>query len=248
MARGEIGKFKEKLILCRKAGLSSFVWGHRGLGKSQLHLELANDEGIGFIDMRLSQSEASDLMGLPFADVENQRTIYLAPEMLPKGDLSEEEFWALIDKEAGELAKGEDGEVLSKEQQDPLILEARRVMYEKTQGRRREGILFLDEPNRAQDDVLQAVFQLVLDRKIGNYILPAGWSIHCAGNYSNGQYQTNGFSDAAFLDRFCHIHFVGGESTLEEWCRWAADKYGEAASGAIEFAPRTSTSSTARSG
>jgi hypothetical protein len=45
-----------------------------------------------------------------------------------------------------------------------------------------EGILFLDELNSAPLSVQAAIYQLVLDRKIGEYTLPKGWRIVCAGN------------------------------------------------------------------
>ncbi|MDM5270812.1 MoxR family ATPase [Sulfurovum sp. zt1-1] len=45
-----------------------------------------------------------------------------------------------------------------------------------------EGILFLDELNSAPPSVQAAIYQLVLNRQIGEYILPEGWRIICAGN------------------------------------------------------------------
>jgi hypothetical protein len=44
------------------------------------------------------------------------------------------------------------------------------------------GILFLDELNSASTSVQSAIYQLILDRKIGEYSLPEGWRIVCAGN------------------------------------------------------------------
>lgn len=45
-----------------------------------------------------------------------------------------------------------------------------------------EGILFLDELNSAPPSVQAAIYQLVLNRKMGEYELPKGWRIICAGN------------------------------------------------------------------
>ena len=45
-----------------------------------------------------------------------------------------------------------------------------------------EGILFLDELNSAPPSVQAAIYQLVLNRKMGEYSLPKGWRIVCAGN------------------------------------------------------------------
>lgn len=44
------------------------------------------------------------------------------------------------------------------------------------------GILFLDELNAAPPSVQAAVYQLVLERRLGEYVLPETWRIVCAGN------------------------------------------------------------------
>lgn len=45
-----------------------------------------------------------------------------------------------------------------------------------------KGILFLDELNSAPPSVQAAIYQLVLNRQMGEYVLPKGWRIICAGN------------------------------------------------------------------
>jgi len=45
-----------------------------------------------------------------------------------------------------------------------------------------KGILFLDELNSAPPSVQAAIYQLVLNRKMGEYSLPKQWRIICAGN------------------------------------------------------------------
>jgi len=45
-----------------------------------------------------------------------------------------------------------------------------------------KGIIFLDEFNQAPPLVQSSFFQLILDRKIGNYTLPKDWVVFCAGN------------------------------------------------------------------
>ena len=42
------------------------------------------------------------------------------------------------------------------------------------------GVLFLDELNRAPTLVQNACFQLVLDRRLGEYVLPDGWRVVAA--------------------------------------------------------------------
>jgi hypothetical protein len=48
-----------------------------------------------------------------------------------------------------------------------------------------KGILFLDELNSAPLSVQAAIYQLVLDRRIGEYTMPNNWRIVCAGNKIN---------------------------------------------------------------
>lgn len=83
-----------------------------------------------------------------------------------------------------------------------------------------KGILFLDEMNRATKDILQAVFQLVLDKRINEYKLPDGWHVVTASNPNTDDYSVTSFEDAAFLDRFCHIKLT---PTVKEWVKWAKD-------------------------
>jgi len=220
----KIGTITEAILLCKEAGVTPWVHGHRGLGKSSLVKQLCERNNWGFIDLRLSQCEASDIRGLP--DKQGNRTVYLPPNDMPSADLTDEQI-------AREL-----GEFPSTDGSQSEILENVRVWNEKAaliQPRFQKGILFLDEINRAADDVMQAVFQLVLDRKVGSYVLPVGWGIVCAGNFMEG-YQVNGFSDPAFLNRFCHMVLSAGESTLDEWASFMANAHGQAASDVIEFA------------
>lgn len=214
----KISLIKEAVSLCKESGVAPFIWGHRGLGKSSLVRQLAVEKGWGFIDLRCSQLEASDVRGLP--DRVDGRTHYLPPADMPIGDLGD----AAIAAEIGELP-------------DESDLEATRqfhIRYNRLQPRYQKGILFLDEVNRAQDDVLQAIFQLVLDRKVGQYVLPPGWCVVAAGNFMEG-YQVSGFDDPAFLNRFCHLTLSAGETTMEEWINYMGGVHGESASQVVEF-------------
>jgi len=82
-----------------------------------------------------------------------------------------------------------------------------------------KGILFLDELNRGRPDVLQSVFQIALDKRIGtHYELPKGWSIVAAGNPGDADYQVTDI-DPALLGRFCHVHLT---PTKDEWLDFAS--------------------------
>ncbi len=243
MAR--ISTIKQCLEICRAAGITPFVWGHRGLGKSSLVVQLCAEMGWGFLDLRCSQLEASDVRGLPETGVnlglkDDFRTHYLPPADMPVGDLTRkqvtEDLAKLLNIKVGDDQDKIADAIQTKLQTADLETERRYFdLLQKLQPRFQNGILFIDEVNRAQDDVLQAIFQLVLDRRVGQYVLPPGWCVVSAGNYMEG-YMVSGFNDPAFLDRFCHLTLSGGETTLEEWVNYMSDVHGGEASDVIEFA------------
>jgi hypothetical protein len=158
--------------LFRNKIAGNIIGGH-GLGKSTAVREYAQEQGIGFIDLRLGQMEVGDLLGLPEITNDkdgNKVTVFARPKWFP------------------------------------------------TEGR---GILFLDELNRSKRDVIQAVFQLVLDRKLHDYTLPEGWQVISAMNPSTDDYQTLDLSDKAFNDRFCHIKVT---SSYQDFVDYGTEK------------------------
>lgn len=79
-------------------------------------------------------------------------------------------------------------------------------------------IIFLDEINRARRDVLQAVFQLVLDKRLHRYELPVNCHVIGAMNPNTEDYIVTDISDQAFLDRFL---FVKLTPSTKEWLQYA---------------------------
>jgi len=83
-----------------------------------------------------------------------------------------------------------------------------------------KGILFLDELNAAPPLVQAACYQLILDRKLGEYELPEGWVILAAGNRETDRAVTSRMS-SALANRFVHIYF---DVDVSDWIDWALDK------------------------
>lgn len=84
-------------------------------------------------------------------------------------------------------------------------------------GSQKEGILFLDELNTAAPMVQASAYQLILDRKIGEYTLPEGWAIVAAGNRESDRGVV--FRMASPLaNRFVHLEM---EASVEDWVEWA---------------------------
>jgi hypothetical protein len=79
------------------------------------------------------------------------------------------------------------------------------------------GVLFLDELNRAPTLVQNGCLSLILDRKLGEYTLPDGWSVVAAcNNESDGGGITRMIS--ALSNRFAHI---SATTDVADWCKWA---------------------------
>lgn len=148
-----------------------FLWGAPGIGKSDIVYQLAHDRRIGFIDKRLSQSDPTELKGLPWPDAERGVMRFLRDDELPV-----------------------DG----------------------------EGILFLDEMNNAPASVQAPAYQLILNRRLGKYVLPDGWAVVAAGNRSSDRSVVHKMA-AALANRFVHIDM---QPDTEDWIAWALNHGG----------------------
>jgi len=83
------------------------------------------------------------------------------------------------------------------------------------------GILFLDEINRARFDVIQAAFQLVLDRQVGLHKILSNWFIVCAGNLGEeDKTEVTEISDSALNNRFIHYK-ISDSGLFDCWMDWA---------------------------
>jgi MoxR-like ATPase len=142
---------------------AAMIWGPPGVGKSSIVAQVAVENDLRFVDVRLSQLAPTDLRGLPVA-VEGTST-WFPPEFLPR-----------------------DG----------------------------AGILFLDELNMAAPTMQGVAQQLVLDRRVGSYVLPDGWFVWAAGNRK--QDRASVFEmPAPLANRFLHVDI---EPDLDDFRRY----------------------------
>ena len=144
----------------------SFLWGAPGIGKSSIVKQIAVEQEVAFIDLRLALMDPTDLKGIPFYDKESHTALWAPPAFLP---------------------------------------------------REGEGILFLDELNSAAPSVQSSAYQLILDRKVGEYELPEGWAIVAAGNREGDRGVTYRMP-APLANRFVHFEL---DVSLEDWREWA---------------------------
>ena len=87
------------------------------------------------------------------------------------------------------------------------------------EGEKAEGVIFLDELNHAPPSVLHALYQLILDRKVGeSYKLPDGILVIGAGNYaSEDEFLTD--MPAPLRNRMSIYEL--GKPSVDEWVEWA---------------------------
>lgn len=162
-------ELKEVLRGLISSKIPTFLWGHPGVGKSSLVSQIAKENNMEFIDLRLSLLDPTDLRGIPFFDKDEKSAIWAKPEFLPKSDSN------------------------------------------------KKGILFLDEINSAPPTIQAAAYQLILDRKIGEYNLPKNFAIIAAGNYESDRGVTYRMP-TPLANRFVHLNF---DVDFESWKEWA---------------------------
>ena len=81
-----------------------------------------------------------------------------------------------------------------------------------------KGIIFFDEITSAPKDTQVASYEIILDRKIGDfYKVPNGAYIVAAGNRTEDRAVATTMS-SALANRFLHVEL---QEDAEAWCRWA---------------------------
>jgi MoxR-like ATPase len=150
--------------------VAAFLWGPPGIGKSAVLKQVAESMGMGFVDIRLSQMEPTDIRGIPYP--------------------VEEEI-------AGVMMKGMRWSA-------PLVL---------PHDPKAKVLILLDEFNSAPPSVQAAAYQLVLDRKLGEYEVPEGCMIVAAGNRETDKGVTFRMP-TPLANRFVHIEM---RHDFEDW-------------------------------
>ncbi len=78
--------------------------------------------------------------------------------------------------------------------------------------------LFLDELNAAPAEVQKSFYSLILDRRVGNYELPAGSVVIGAGNRATDNALARPMA-SALVNRMVHVHL---RADVDDWLKWAA--------------------------
>jgi hypothetical protein len=83
-----------------------------------------------------------------------------------------------------------------------------------------QGVLFLDELNMAPPTMQGMAQQLILDRKVGSYVLPDGWFVWAAGNRKEDRASVFDMP-APLANRFLHLEV---ETDLESFKRYGLER------------------------
>lgn len=83
-----------------------------------------------------------------------------------------------------------------------------------------KGVLFMDELNMAPPAMQGVAQQLILDRKVGDYVLPEGWFVWAAGNHKGDRAAVYEMP-APLANRFLHLNI---ETSLADFKQYAYNK------------------------
>lgn len=160
------GSVYRNIQVAMKVNRPVFIWGPPGVGKSALLQKLAQENGLNYIDLRMSLLNPVDLRGVPFCDPKELVARWLAPCFLPNQP---------------------------------------------------KNLVNFDELNLAPPVVQAAAYQLILDRRCGEYQFPEETYVFGCGNRTEDQ--ANVFDMAAPLrNRMIHLEMGANH---QDWKNWA---------------------------
>lgn len=200
------------------ANLPAMMWGSPGLGKSDIVRQLAEKTGRQLIDLRLLLLDPTDLKGIPYYNPTTNSMEWAAPGELPP--IVDEESLALEEQTLAQLKEVDMSTLSPSEaiaQRNRVESQQKRVDRTRNALKFQTAILFLDELVSAPPSVQAAAYQLVLDRKIGQYKLPEGVRIIAAGNKATDKGVVFPMP-TPLANRFIHLSV---EPSLDDWVNWA---------------------------
>lgn len=186
----ELPMLKKKVALSIKTKKPILLWGAPGIGKTSIVNAVNKDFSGRLIDVPLSTMMPENFF-LPAAKSQD----FSDPKNRVAIDLPVE--WLPVYHKS----EGEEGN--------------KRVNGIDGKG----GVLFLDELTRANKGVLNNCLKLILERRVGDYLLGDEWSIICAANRDFDDPNSEINVDLSALDnRVKHYNYV---PRVEDWAAWA---------------------------
>lgn len=227
-----------------------FLWGAPGISKSSVAAQVADDMGIAFIDVRLSQMDAPDIRGMAYpATVGGVEGLVWSPPLVLPRDLDTQVVTTISATETilrFYNHRGDNGIYTCRDPQitvkaiDPnhtaevlhigpdfFIAVLRDSAGQTVEGQitytvkgKARAIVALEEFNSADETIQAASYQLILNRRIGDYIVPEGCGLIAMGNRETDKAIAFQIS-TALSNRFTHVLMKHDQ---RDWMRWATNR------------------------
>lgn len=228
--------------------VTAFIWGEPGIGKSSVVKTWAKSIGYDFLDVRLSSYDNTDISGFPYLidTIDNDKTNELLKQAVVDAKAAFSKLTtAEVDAKFTEL--GLSGDDAAKAVQEQMIEDAKlnvkpvfaRDMKFTAPHRfptdpNAKVVILLDEMNGAEAQVLLAVYQLILDRQVGEYKLPENVILIAAGNNDADKGVTFRMP-TPISNRMIHLNM---RHDMEDWFNFAiSQNYSPELVGFIKNAP-----------
>ncbi len=233
----------------RGTGISLYVHGAPGISKSAVALQEADRFGIAFIDFRLTTVAPEDVRGVPMMDdAGGMRGLVWTPPLVFPRDLDlagvvdvqgsqSIKFYNPVGNNGifyckkpaitvQALDTGLTAEIV-KQTLDAFVVVLKNAAGDLVSGKvlwtvtgKSEAVLGLEEFNSAVPAVMAAAYQLILDRRIGDYVVPQGVMIIAMGNRDGDKGVTFKIPKPV-ANRFVHLEM---KHNFLDWQTWAIEK------------------------
>ena len=175
-----------------------FIYGAPGIGKTQLVAQAAQELGVKMVNLDIQFMNPEDLVGIP-----SQHTVN--PVEIGEDPIKPGKF-RVLDAGTGFSRSNPKINLPQDNGQDE-----------------KGGFLFLDEMNRANKYVLNALMQFIQMGRIDTYELPDKWVIVGAGNRQADDPDADIQElPIALADRFTRVNYV---PRYEDWDTWASKNF-----------------------
>lgn len=166
-----------------------FIWGQPGIGKSDIVASVAKSQNRPLIDIRLPLMEPTDIRGIP----------YLAEVKV-------------YDKDGNLVRDDRDVVITEKEFRWSPPSDLPRDELSR-------AVVLFDEMSAAPPSVQVATYQIILNRRIGSYVMPKDVAIIAAGNRVKDKGVAYNMP-LPLANRFTHLTLA---VDTDDWKEWAID-------------------------
>jgi MoxR-like ATPase len=225
----------------RRTDVSFYIHGAPGISKSAVARQAADRHGIAFIDVRLSQMAPEDVRGVPMlGEIDGMKGVLWSPPLFYPRDLDYQQTEVVDGTKVIRFfnplgnngiryctapqitATSLDGgavQIIDRKADRftvSMIGQARSTILWSVTGKA-EAIVALEEFNSAPPSVMAAAYQLILDRRLGDYCVPEGVMLLAMGNRDSDKGVTFKLPKPV-ANRFVHIEMV---EHIDDWMGWS---------------------------